>query len=167
MVNGANIYRMLNKAMESYEAGKYEAFGVYLGKASYIILEGHNGKHDHHHGKNKDDKVLYFDKLGADFLSGFFFGAKVGAFSEADMFECMKNSPADESIFEKADRELKRAMRKKDYQIGLDGMYDMVVFVTDLVNQEGANNTPICPELSDDTKASYDYLNTIVNEMSD
>lgn len=123
MVNGHNIHTMIKMAIKAYEGQKYEAFGMILGRASERILSaGHRHDHHGHHGHDRKDSTRFFDKMGGDFLSGFFFGARVGQFSEAEMEECLSSSPEDESIFEEADRLLKQAMHKQNYNIGLAGM---------------------------------------------
>jgi hypothetical protein len=63
---------------------------VLLGEASYKILVGSQVK-DQNNDKTTESKdaLLYFQKLGAEFLNGFYFGTNVGAFNDNDLFECM------------------------------------------------------------------------------
>jgi len=104
--------------------------------------------------------------MGAEFLNGFLFGSDVGAFNEEMLYECVKKSSFSEKVFEKADKELKLSFQKKDYNIGANGMMDMVGFVVDMVNEKDEDNKSKCPALRDVT-AHYDKLRKVLAEMSD
>ena len=56
-------------------------------------------------------------------------------------------------------------MNKKDYNIGANGMIDMVGFAVDMVNDQRDDGTVVCPVLRDKT-AHYDTLKGILNELN-
>ena len=59
----------------------------------------------------KDDpKREYFEKLGAEFASGFFAGTKVDHFDSIDLYNCLHREPTAVELFYRADLEMKRAL---------------------------------------------------------
>ena len=97
IINEIDLYQTFNAAEKAYEDEKYEKFGKYLGQACYKILVGQDAKTGDlkkNTGKESADARQYFDKMGSEFLTGFYFGVDVGAFSEKDMYECVTTRQA-------------------------------------------------------------------------
>ena len=78
--------------------------GVELGKASATIFRGKQEYMARLNGgqtppPKKDYKTEYAMKNGADFASGFFFGAKVGGFDENELYKCLQKETDADEIF--------------------------------------------------------------------
>lgn len=50
--------------------------------------------------------------MGAEFASGFLFGANIGGFDEKMLFDCLSNEEKAQGIFYNADLELKKALQQ-------------------------------------------------------
>jgi len=60
-----------------------------------------------------DPKRDYFEKLGAQWASGFLAGTAVGEIDEIELFECLHAEPKAVELFYKADEAMKYALVKK------------------------------------------------------
>jgi hypothetical protein len=138
-VHGVNISDLFNASITDFDAKNYEKVGFELGKASLLIT--HNGKlidlGQDVSGK-VDPKKAYFQKMGAEFAAGFFFGINVNGFDEKMIYDCLTLEPTAEGIFYNADLELKKALQSGDPSMAIKGFDDMVRFIYDLA-AEGSN----------------------------
>lgn len=116
--------------------------------------------------KKEDPRKLYFVKLGAEFAGGFLYGAKVGTFDEKMLYECMLNEPRASGIFYNADVELKKGIYENSNGLSIKGLNDMVKFIVDLaLEKDPRTHHHTCKNLTDNPKAKWNDMRTIVNEM--
>jgi len=85
----------------------------------------------------KDDpKREYFEKLGAEFASGFFTGAKVDHFDTIDLYNCLHREPNAVGLFYKADETLKYALQKHEPEEAVKAMDELIQFLATMVMDE-------------------------------
>lgn len=89
-------------------------------------------------GPHEDSTRLkhYIENVGAEFASGFLYGARVGGFALKDLFECLEKEPFADRIFYTADIEMKRAFETKDGAMGIKATLDMMKFIGTMVNSQ-------------------------------
>lgn len=92
-------------------------------------------KHHDPKGPHEDAarKKHYIEKVGAEFASGFLYGARVGGFAVHELYECLEKEPKADETFYKADIEMKRAFEAKDGELGVRATLDMMKFVGQMV----------------------------------
>ena len=85
----------------------------------------------------KDDpKRDYFEKMGAQFASGYFAGTHVGELDEIDLYECLHREPTAVEYFIKADEDLKRAWIHKDPRMAVHSIDEMLGFLGEMVIED-------------------------------
>jgi len=96
----------------------------------------------------KDDpKREYFEKLGAEFASGFFAGTKVDHFDTIELYNCLHREPNAVHTFYDADRELKYALVKHDEREAVKSLDEMIKFLAEMVMTDYPHTrTEVCKE---------------------
>ena len=89
-------------------------------------MKNHNPKGAH---EDATRKKHYIEKVGAEFASGFLYGARVGGFAVHDLYECLEKEPMADQTFYTADIEMKRAFETKNGAMGIKATFDMMKFV--------------------------------------
>lgn len=123
LLHGMDIRTQLDDSVTAWNQGDFEKVGFELGLASLILINngklidqgrdprdlGGRGRPDQG-GQDMDPKRAFFTKMGADFASGFLFGANIGGFDEKMLFDCLMNEDRAMQIFYNADMEIKKAL---------------------------------------------------------
>jgi tetratricopeptide (TPR) repeat protein len=82
----------------------------------------------------KDDpKREYFEKLGAEFASGFFAGAKVDHFDSIDLYNCLHREPNAVELFYKADETMKYGLQKHEPEEVVKALDELIKFLYTMV----------------------------------
>jgi hypothetical protein len=94
----------------------------------------------------KDDpKREYFEKLGAEFASGFFAGTKVDRFDKIDLYNCLHREPTAVEYFYKADEEMKFALIHKDEHEAIKALDALIGFLAEMVMEDYPHShTEVC-----------------------
>lgn len=110
-----------------------------------------------HHGPSKssgevgeDPKREYFEKMGAQFASGFFAGTEVGELDEIDLYNCLHREPEAVHFFYRADEALKESWIKKDSHEAVKALDEMIRFVVEMVIEDyPRTHYEVCREFKD------------------
>ena len=98
--------------------------------------------------KNEDPKKVYFQKMAAEFASGFFFGIKVGGFDENDLYDCLQNETEAYDTFTVADNMMKQGMKGAniDGDLVVGSLQFMSYFSYEMATEQNENKSS-CPIL--------------------
>jgi hypothetical protein len=116
----------------------------------------------------KDDpKREYFEKMGAEFATGFLAGTKVGRFDSIDLYECLHREPTAVEIFYKADEEFKFALVKKDAKDAIKAIDEMIYFIIELIKEDyPRTHVEVCRDFKSED-AQWGDLELILKELKD
>jgi predicted house-cleaning noncanonical NTP pyrophosphatase (MazG superfamily) len=176
--NGANLDREADWMVHEYVETNFIGFGYALGDT----LAKHDGLHPHNEVAKttdaKDTKVAGRTALtkveanntiewGSKFTAGFLAGGNVGKINWEDFVHCLDREEKAVEIFVKAEEEIKKFFEDKDEAAGVEGLKDMVKFVTDLATERNQKyGHPTC-EVFEQTGLSYEKLDKALHEFYD
>jgi len=104
--------------------------------------------------------------MGAEFASGFLFGANIGGFDEKMLYDCLQLEPRAQGIFYNADLKLKDALKTGSPDAAIEGFDDMVRFIYDMATEGEHRGTNTCPALTADQSKLEDGRR-IIAELQD
>ena len=158
------------RSQAAWAAKDYETVGEELGRASLKLIN--NGKlidqgKDPSSGSSTDvdPKKVYFQKMGAEFASGFLFGIRIGGFNEDELYDCMLKEEKAYGIFLNADMEMKKAIQYSDNELAVKALEDMVRYIYDLAEEKGTDGVKICPSLTKD-ESKLNESKKIIRELT-
>jgi len=97
-----------------------------------------------------DPKREYFEKIGAEFASGFYAGTHVGHTESIDLYNCLHREPKSVEVFYKADEMLKESFIHKDNREAVKGAGGMFFFIIELIMEDYPHtHTEVCSEFKD------------------
>lgn len=157
MFNEKDISKAAEEWGEDYAHSDWERLGWDYGKT---LLDASKSNQ-----VGDDPKREYYEKLGAQFASGFFIGTEVAEFDEIDLYECLHAEPEAVEYFYKADETLKEAFIKKDMHEAVKALDELIGFLVEMVMEDYPHTkTQVCKRF-EGKDAHWDDLKRIMEEL--